>query len=251
MLTVVTFKYAPRNYRTTYTAAHVNTLRNMVARHYSKPHRFICITDDPTGVECDSYQLWDDFREMANPSHATARPNCYPRLKLFSKNIGEYLEIPEGGKILSLDLDTAIVDDVSPIFERPEDFVIFDAKGDGRYQGSIQLIKVGSRPMLWDEFDPVKTPQITSKAGFKGSDQAWIRYRLPSEAVWTKRDGVLSYLQMIPSRREQHVRPSSRWLPPRNGALPPGTRIVSFAGQNKPWDPRVQQQSQWLKEHYR
>ena len=37
---------------TRYSADYVNNLRAMVARNLTVAHRFLCITDDPSGVEC-------------------------------------------------------------------------------------------------------------------------------------------------------------------------------------------------------
>ena len=49
MLSVITFKYLKPGYRTVYTSEHVNTLRRMVARRYTRPHRCFCVTADPPG----------------------------------------------------------------------------------------------------------------------------------------------------------------------------------------------------------
>lgn len=249
MLTFVTFKYRQPGYRTTYTAEHVNVLQSMIARNYHAPHRFLCVTDDPEGVVGETYPLWDDHRGLVNPSHPTSRPNCYPRLKLFDPD----LPVQFGDRFVSMDLDMAITGDITPLFDRPEDFVIYAPKPDRRYQGSLFLHRRGTRSALWTEFDPVETPKITVKAGFRGSDQAWIRYRYPNEAIWTPADGVHSYLYMVPARATRAAHPVSRWknLPGRTGSLPPGTRLVSFAGQLKPWEELTQQASPWLKEHYR
>ena len=246
---ILTFKYAPRGYRTTYTAAHVNILFSAVQRNYPGLSRFLCITDDPTGIKCETLPLWSAHRQLLNPSHSTARPNCYPRLRCFGLDFAELIGAEE---FTWLDLDTAIVGDITPVVERPEDLVIFDAKGDGRYQGSIVKHRCGTRPQLWSDFDPVKSPQATVKAGLKGSDQAWIRLKCPGEAVWTKKDGVQSFMQLIPARKDRQLhRHEPKWPAPRDGSLPEGTRIVSFAGGSKPWDQLVMQRSPWLHEHYR
>jgi hypothetical protein len=52
MLSVVTWRWKPRRgYRSSFGPETVNVLRSMVRRWYPKPHRFICVTDDPAGIE--------------------------------------------------------------------------------------------------------------------------------------------------------------------------------------------------------
>jgi hypothetical protein len=278
MISVITFKYVKPTYRTAYSAEHVNTLRRMVARCYNHPHRFFCVTDDPTGLDpaIEYVPLWPDHFDLVNPSHPTSRPNCYPRLKLFS---GE-MEKVFGRRFVSLDLDMVLVDDVAPLWRRPDDFIIYDARGDDHYNGSMFLQTAGSREKVWSEFDPVRSPELTTRAGMRGSDQAWIRYCLsPDAATWTNADGVHAYLHMIanhpshrayrayrkPRRRREHQTHGSRrsvvthgsgqpkaaapvYDPP--GALPKGSRVVIFAGEYKPWDPRAHAMSPWITKHY-
>jgi hypothetical protein len=269
MLSVITFKYLKPGYRTVYTAAHVNTLRNMVERCYNHPHRFFCVTDDPTGIDSrvEIVPMWDDHFGLINPSHPTNRPNCYPRLKLFSGQMASIF----GQRFVSLDLDMVLADDVAPLWNRPEDVVIYDARGDDHYNGSMFMQTAGSREQVWTAFDPVESPKMTTRAGMRGSDQAWIRYMLsPHAATWSFEDGVYAYLNLVPPRRPQSRRhvisthsrrrdgaiqggaPPSRPVPlERNGSLPDGARVVIFAGEYKPWEERTQQMSPWIKKHYR
>ncbi len=273
MLSVITFKYLKPGYRTVYTAAHVNTLRSMVARNYNHPHRFFCVTDDPAGIDprVEVVPMWEDHFNMLNPTHPTARPNCYPRLKLFAPE----MEGMFGKRFVSIDLDVVLVGDMAPLWQRPEDFVIYDARGSDHYNGSMFLQTAGSRAQVWKSFDPVESPQMTMRAGMRGSDQAWIRYMLaPDAATWTNDHGVHAYLHIIPSRQPRvasrprvHVPASASRRggigalrgvpravtppPPRTGELPKNARLVVFAGEFKPWEERTQQMSPWISEHYR
>jgi hypothetical protein len=73
VLTVCCWKWkGPANYRSQFAAEHVNVLARMVARHYAKPHRFVCITDDAEGIdpEIGIVPLWDDFASIPSP-HGT------------------------------------------------------------------------------------------------------------------------------------------------------------------------------------
>jgi hypothetical protein len=255
MITVVTFKYRRPDYRTKYDGEHVTALRKMVAQHYRHPHRFVCITDDPSDLDQDTeyHPLWGDHFDLVNPSHPTARPNCYPRLKLFAPEMRDVF----GERVVSLDLDMVIVDDLAPLWNRPDDFVIYDAKGDHHYNGSMFMLKTGTHSEIWENFHPKNSPELTAQARMKGSDQAWIRYCLaPRAATWTNADGAHSYLQIVarhPAHRQSKRKTTRVMGPPRYenpGALPRGARVVAFAGQYKPWDSRARSMSPWIRDHY-
>src|SRR5688572_14830399 len=102
MISVVTFKWSKRGYRSTFTSDNVNISRRNFARHYPYPHRFICVTDDPAGLDADVeyVPLWNDYADIANPTWPTG-PSCYRRLKVFSEG---FVQIA-GDRILHIDLD--------------------------------------------------------------------------------------------------------------------------------------------------
>ncbi|HEY6020123.1 MAG TPA: hypothetical protein VIY48_09540, partial [Candidatus Paceibacterota bacterium] len=124
MLSVVTFKWKPPpGFRTHFTGQHVTVLRNMVARHYQKPHRFICVTDNPDdGIanDIELIDLWKDYGHLPSPA-GRGQPSCYRRLKMFSKEA----EAMFGKRFVSLDLDAVILRDMVPVWDREEDFMIW------------------------------------------------------------------------------------------------------------------------------
>lgn len=220
-------------YRSSFGPETVHVLRDMVARHYPHPHRFVCITDDASGLDgIETLPLWNDFGDVENPN-GRHNPSCYRRLKLFDPAIKKVL----GQRIVSLDLDTVIVGDMSPAWNRPEDFVIWgqsDYKSQW-YNGSMYMLTAGTRPQVWTTFDPKLSPAQARRSNCFGSDQGWIRYCLGSkEATWDHRDGVYSY--------RVHIAP-------KGNVLPDNARIVFFHGQRDPWDYQCQQ-VQWIREHY-
>lgn len=233
--TVCTFKWkAPTGYRTRFTAEHVLTLRNMVARHYSKPHRFVCITDDTSGLtDVQTLPLWDTYANVPNPN-GTHNPSCYRRLKVFAPDAGAWL----GERIVCMDLDVVVTGDLSPLFDDPADFKIWgqtDFPGKQWVNGSFFSLKAGSRPQVWTDFDPKTSPQKQKAAGARGSDQGWISYLLgPTVEKWSQKDGIHSW--------RVH-------LAPRGGNLPDNARLVCFHGKAKPWDYNVQQHK-WVRRHY-
>lgn len=234
MLSIVSFKWRPHpGYRSQFGPETVNVLKRMVARHYQKPHRFICITDDSHGIDADVevLPLWQDHSNLSNP-HGVKHPSCYRRLRMFSPQIAELV----GSRFVMLDLDAVITSDVSPLWDRPEDFVIWgDTNPKTPYNGSMMLMTAGARKHVWERFDPQQSPRQAVRAGFFGSDQGWISYVLgKGEAKWTQSDGVYSW--------RNHVIPN-------RGQLPPGARIVLFHGGTDPWSDKAQRY-EWVKRHW-
>lgn len=235
MLTVVTFRWRPyAGYRSEFPAAAVNTLAKMVRRHYRGPNRFVCFTDDPRGIGSgvEVKALWDDLADVPNPSGARRNPSCYRRLKLFDPAMRELL----GERILCLDLDMVITGDVTPLWDRPEDFVAWgDTRYDNHYNGSMFLLRAGALPQVWEDFHPKRSPREARDAGYFGSDQGWLSYKLRDAwPRWTAADGVYSYRNHIAA----------------TGQLPADARIVSFHGHVDPWDADARRLA-WVRKHYR
>ena len=226
-LTVVCWKWKQKNYRSKFTARHVNVLQNQIARNLTIPHRFVCITDDARGVKCETIKLWDEPKVNLSEE----RPNCYRRLKAFASDAEEWL----GKRIVSIDLDTVITGDITPIVDQPYDFMIWgDTARNTKFNGGFWVLTAGTRTQVWDTFTP-DANRITGDQGIIGSDQAWISYVLGDEYVFSVDDGVYSY--------RNHL---------ENGAkdLPENARIVFFHGKYDPWDEQVQKKSPWIQQYY-
>lgn len=219
-LTVVTWRWTPPpGYRSTFSPDTVNVLKRQVARNYSKPHRFLCVTDDPAGIDSDVeiVPAWNDFAAVPSP-HGSVNPSCYRRLRMFHPEIGSVL----GDRFVSLDLDLVITGDLSPVWDRPEEIVLYgDTNPRTFYNGSMILMNAGARPQVWTDFDPHVSPGLAKAAGHFGSDQGWISYRLgPNEAKWGKADGVYSYRNHIAKNQNQ---------------LPANAKVVVCHGAHDPW----------------
>lgn len=225
MISVVTFKWKPYDgYRSAFGPDHVNVMRRMVARHYADPHQFICVTDDPVGLDSGIkvVPLWDDYANVPNPSFRSG-PSCYRRLKVFSKDIGAIL----GERFVCIDLDMLITGDLRPILNRYEDFIAWkNPNPRWPYNGSLFMLTAGTRAKVWESFNPKTSPAQSHQAGCKGSDQGWISYVLgKGEATWGKEDGVWSYQDEILGRKRMTM----------TEPLPPGAKIIAFHGNIDPW----------------
>ena len=205
----------------------------MVARHYRKPHKFKCVTDDPKGINSDIEIIpdWKDFADLPSPS-GNRNPSCYRRLRMFHPEIGSVF----GARFVSLDLDMVITGDLTPVWDRPEDIVLVgDTNPRTYFNGSMILMTAGARPQVWTTFDPKKSIAAARVAGHFGSDQATISHCLgPKEAKWTTADGVYSYRNHIESN---------------GNALPADARVVICHGARDPWD-RYMQRIDWVQREY-
>lgn len=249
MLDVVTFKWSTPGYRSEFTGEHVNTLASMVRRNYHKPVRVTCVTDDPTGIDARVrvLPLWDDHAQLKSP-HGGNNPACYRRLKLWSPEARDLI----GERILCIDLDMVLTGDVTPLWDRPEDVVLWkdNLNPTTPYNGAMQLIRAGSRPRVWEDFNPATSPALARKAGFFGSDQAWLCYALgPGEARWGTEHGAYSWRVHI--RQTPNGQAHIPYTPGRDcaKALPDGAKCVNFHGVDSPWTlaPHVG----WIAEHYK
>lgn len=235
-LKIVCWKWKPvPGYRSHYSHEQVNVFANMVRRHYPDPHEVVCITDDPTGIDPSVriIPLWDTYRHIPSP-HGGVNPACYHRLQMYAPEARDII----GERFVSVDLDCVIMGDMRPVWNRKEDYLIWgETLRTTPYNGSMQMMTAGARRQIWDDFDPVESPKATVKAGYHGSDQAWISYKLgPNEARWTRKDGVFSF--RIDVRKN-------------GGKMPEGARIIFFEGHIDPWSPAALHIAPWIKDHWK
>jgi hypothetical protein len=231
MITFVTFKWRQPGYPTLYEAAHVNGWYRAMRHYYRGPARFVVVTDDAAdidrGVEC--VPLWRDHATLGNP-HGSEFPSCYRRLRLFARDAAALVGAEQ---FVVCDLDVMPTQEITPLFERREDFVIWRDPMAPRqpYNGGLWMLRAGARPQVWERFEGQASINAARAAGRVGSDQAWIAHALgASEAVWTRDAGVLSYKRDVLARK----------LNPATG------RLVMFHGrQHKPWTVRADWCARW------
>ena len=135
---------------------YVNRLHAMVARHLPGPFRFICFTDDPSGLA------------RGRGAHAPARPRLRPA-HAHPRHLGQVAALGLrlgglSGPVLFLDLDVVVLSDLSGFFEHgePSDVILarnpntpFEKLG----QTSIFRMPVGALAPLREAFlaDPQGT----------------------------------------------------------------------------------------------
>ena len=155
-----------------YGVEYVSRLKAMCARHLVTPFRFVCFTDRPDVVSAigDAVPIhlprgmfgWWSKVEMFNPQHG---------LK---------------GRVVYLDLDTLVVDDLGPIVHFPADFALVPHAGTFNGKNGLAVVKrFNSSVMVWDAGtkDHIYenwTPSVTKRLH---GDQDWIGETCPDAAA--------------------------------------------------------------------
>lgn len=218
MITIVFWKWKGER-ADDYTSERVNVAARAVSANLRLPHRFVCITDDPSGLAPHIGTV--PLPEMPDaPSRNGFR--TWVKLRAFDPAFARTL----GERLLILDVDMIVTGDLTALFARTEPVVCWHhgpiSKG-LYYQGGMILMDAGARPQVWESFDPATSPAILEELGYAGDDQAWMSHCLwPHEATWPKG-------QILKAR---HLRDQ----------IPPGARMIHFAGRLKPWHPECRRQ---------
>lgn len=211
----------------------MNVLRQAVADFYPEPHRFICITDDAAGLDSRVEAVALPVADKVPRARGRGSPSCYVRLWAFSREAAAIL----GPRVVSIDLDVVILDDLRPLFNRPGDFVAWSDPSNSkfRYQGGFWIMQTGTRTHVWDDFPGAdEAYRRSTGAGLNGTDQGWMSYIMSDEAIVDKRDGIWKMKD---------------WDRQRRGAEHP-IRMVQMLGQHAPWGGTCKQRYPSLHEQW-
>lgn len=203
---------------------YVNRLRAGLARHLHLDHNLTCVTDDPRGLDGDIRTL--PITEFQNT------PRCRRRMAQFSRAFASKV----GERILSIDLDVVLVDDITPIVNRPEPLVCWKVAHAQVFSGSFILMNAGVLDGLYRQYaaDPEGFPRRVQPRGVP-SDQAMLNYYLGNDTYpeystvpyWTEADGFVTYFG------EGYEAFEAMGVGPRYRNLPDGVRIVVLGSADK------------------
>lgn len=215
MLTVCCWKWG-----TLFSARYVNRLRAALERNLHVDHELVCVTEDASGIDLD-------VRIVPLPLEYRDTPRCRRRMRIFDRAFAEGI----GSRILSIDLDMVLVDDITPLVDRPEPLVCLKVEHAQVYSGAFMLMDAGVLHDLWLEFQraPEEYPRRAWPRGI-GSDQAMLNFFLrdkPPIAHWTDRDGFVTYYGAGYERFEHFG------VGPNRPTLPPGARVVVLGSDDK------------------
>ena len=228
---------------TKYGPEYVNRLYAMVRRHLRGDFRFVCLTDSSAGVRGEVQCL--PIPPLALPEGIPERG--WTKLTTFSADLHGLR-----GTALFLDLDVVIVNDITPFFEQPGEFlIIHDWKRPWRVTGnsSVYRFELGSHPEVLERF---RVEHESIRARLR-NEQAWLSEVLHEQgklSYWP-RDWCASWkYHCVPPW------PLNYWREP---SIPAGARILVFHGVINPPDAlagrsehrwRTMRPSPWLAEHW-
>ena len=103
---------------TKYSPEYVNTLYSMVNRNLLRSFRFICLTDDPSGLneKIETFPIPELSINLSGPERG------WNKLSVFTKPLYDI-----EGKVLCLDLDLIITGSLDELFDQPGDVLIIKA----------------------------------------------------------------------------------------------------------------------------
>lgn len=221
-LTIVTWMWGGR-----FGASDVRKLRDSVRRNLRRPHRFLCVTDaDVPGVET---------AVLKDPG-LTRMPGCFARLRLFDDVWQRDLGVT--GRIAQVDLDTVVVGELDPVFDRDEPFVIMsgaNASNPCPFNGALQMLDAGYRPDVWDDFTLDAAKRVPYYAF--PDDQGWLHHKVPDAATWVVGPEHGVYVFKKPGWPEG--------LP--EGEIPEDARLVTFINRT----PAMYSSQVWVRENWR
>jgi hypothetical protein len=233
VITVACWRWGPL-----FSAAYVNRLRAALERHLHLPHELLCVTDDPVGID-------SRVRLVPLPTTFANTPRCRRRMQIFSADFAREL----GDRLLCIDLDVVIVDDITPLVDRPEPLVCWKVGYAGVFSGSFLLMDAGELDGLWRQFaaDPEQYPRRAAPGERVPSDQAMLNayIRVHRKGVvphWTERDGLVTYFGAGYERLERYG------IGPARPQLPRGARVVVLGSADK----AVMDEGryEWVREHW-
>lgn len=143
--TVICLKWGDR-----YGPEYVNRLHRMVSANTQRPLRFVCITDDVTGID-------PQIETMPMPPFdlpEAMRFHPFRRMFLFDAAVGDL-----SGPVLHLDLDLLVTGPIDPLFDHDPDsrFITIEnwtQPGQGIGNMSVFRYRIGELQEVWRRFRP-------------------------------------------------------------------------------------------------
>ena len=168
---------AVRNYQRRQ-AEYVNKLAAMVRRNLSLPFRFVCVTDDPSGLTAD-------IETIQAPVHLRGAQGWFTKLYLFSPGL-----FPHGSRVVFFDLDTLVMANIDDFAAYGGPFAMlggFSREYHGRFGSGIMLWEAGTLDHVWTKWLAQNCPIGD------GTDDSWIVSQTNPHPLQQKLPGIVSF----------------------------------------------------------
>jgi hypothetical protein len=190
-----------------YAPEYVSRLRNAVRRNLSVPYRFVCMTDRPGDIDCET---------MPVPMNL---PGWWGKIALFSQEV-----FP--GRRLFLDLDSVITGSLDDFAKYTGELAVirpFPGDRDKGINSGLMNIGPGAHAYVWERFrmNPeaaIRFCYANAVPAWNYGDQRWLELMISRVDYWQELNPgqVCSY--------KFHCR----------DGLPENARVVSFHGRPDP-----------------
>ena len=187
---------------------------------------------------------------------------------MFSPEMKEFI----GDRFVMIDLDVIITGDLTELFSRKEDFIIWgDRPMRTPYCGSLMMMNAGARKEVWEKFDIRNYPTNPNGRYPLGTDQNHIYKTIPKEATWTIEDGIYNFgfdirindklMNQVQNKRRSNSE-QDRFkqylhliINPRirggNGELPNDAKLIFFNGKDDPSQLELVAKYPWITEYWK
>jgi hypothetical protein len=210
---------------TLYSADYVNVLYSAVRSNLAGPFRFVCLTDDPTGINpsVETFPIPDIGLEPSD-----WRGGGWPKLSVFKQDLFGLT-----GRALFIDLDTVVAAPIDEMFDQPGELVVIDTGPNWKRGGTaapplagtgIFAFNLGGHAHILETFMAERRDRILRHR----IEQAYVQAVAPSVAYWPA-GWVVSF--------KYHLRRAvglGLLLQPRAPSTP--AKIVAFHGKPRPTD---------------
>jgi len=234
---------------TYYGSDYVNILYSMVERNITTPFRFICLTDDPTGIreEVETKILSDKTLE-----------GWWTKIAFFQSPLFDI-----EGPVLSIDLDMVIVDNIDCFFDyEPREFCMkWDYVGHG-HSSCVMRHEAGQYGHIYNNLN-INEEEFAahySVSKFKNKkywgDQIWITEQMEgNDKLWPV-EWIQKFLKEChrdPKTKEtieeRKVENAHRLdLNKEEFFIPKDCKIIAFSGVHYPNETVLDKIGQWWKE---
>jgi hypothetical protein len=216
---IVCFKWGTR-----YGVHYVNNLYAGVKKHLHRPFRFVCVTDNPTGL----VQGIETAPIPKNPGMPTW-PNVFLKLLITADGFADLK-----GPTLFCDIDIAVINDIDCFFDyMPGKNIIIHNWIEARKQifrkrpaignSSVFRFEAGKSQYICDTF--VREKERAIDRSIFCTEQAFLTYAM-KESYWWPEKWARSF-----KRHSMRLFPLNLFLQP---VLPKETRILVFHGKPDP-----------------
>lgn len=214
---------------TKYGPEYVNRLAKMVRAHLTGNYRFVCFTDDSTGID-SGIEIFPIPPMDLDPA---APERGWKKLTILANPLQDLK-----GQALFLDVDIVITGSLEPFFEYPGEFVIIhDWQRPHRMIGnsSVFRFKIGAHVDVLHRFE---TDRENATRGFR-NEQAYLTdaVRRTTPVTFWPADWCVSF--------KAHCIPRFPLNFFRQPTLPVGARILVFHGHPKPDEAIAGQGRKW------